>query len=73
MTLPSLVATACACGEETRDDPARICAACHVLAKVRELLETAFRFEGDAVAYGTDRDTKFALEDLLEAYDALAE
>ncbi len=68
MTLPPLISLDCECAEVTREDPARICGPCAIMARVRDLLEIAFRFEGDEVAYGTEQRTADALQSLLDAY-----
>lgn len=73
MTLPTLIATACACATETREDPARICAACLVLARLQEFLEAVYIYDGERVSYRTDRGSvPSQAKALLEAYEALA-
>lgn len=66
--LPALVARACSCAEDTRDDPARVCAACLVLARVRDLLETVSL----CMAAINDSDTSDALYALRDAFEKLA-
>ena len=69
MILPTLIARACSCTEDTRDDPARICSACLVLARVKELIEVAYKRDGELLVCGVDPFVGDAISDLREAYE----
>ena len=75
MNLPNLSAIACGCAALPKDARAvgDMCPACRVLFCARELLECAFRFEGDSLCYGVDRETGYAIGALMDAYEDLAD
>ena len=75
MNLPTVSASACGCASlpESARAVGAMCEPCRLLYCVRELLETALRFEGDSLPYGVDRETGYAVERLLTAYEELAD